>query len=121
MERPTTELILPVSKAKVVLFTYLTNGEYKNLQRELFKSIQIDPNVPMEEQKVEKLSATLALDQTEFATKYLVKEIFNEDGTKVENVDDFIFNLRIEDGNVLSDKVRELDDSSRLSEKAKKK
>lgn len=121
MERQTINLILPESKAKVILYTYISNGQFRQIQKELFKDIKA-PSDPAEIKKVlANMSASRGFDQQDIALRFLIKEAFYKDGKKVENIDEFLFDLRVTDGNILYDKVREALEESNLKPELKKK
>lgn len=119
-ERETTETILPESKARVELYTYITHGQYKLLQKVLLKGMKIDPNAG-ENQKVQNISADTWFDQKDMAAEFLVKSIHQEDESLVDNIKQFIFDLSIVDGEFLDNKVEEIDNQSNLAAESKKK
>jgi len=120
MERATTEITLPESKAKVVLYSYLTGGEFRDIQRRLADKVAIQ----VEDGKVRELQgmqASMMIDEADFTVDFLVKEIFTADGAKVEDVKTFIYNLSIDDNKFIFDKAGEISAASTLSKEAKKK
>jgi len=125
MERPTIEITLPDSGARVVLNKNLTNGEYRQIQKGLVKHIKINPNQVDPDKEgsgidIGEIPAELAFEQQDLALKYLVKEVWIGEN-QITDVDKFVFDLSLEDGEVLYNKINELDASSKLSKEAKKK
>lgn len=125
-ERPTIEFQLPDSLAKVTMFSFIRGGDYRELQKELLKAIQIDVNVARETKKMEdvrmdKVSGDVTLVQEELALKYLIKEITTEGGEKIVDLTKFVYNCSIEDNEFIYDKADEITRKSRLSAESKKK
>lgn len=120
MERPTIEVVLPESKAKVVMFTFLRNGDFRKIQRRLFEGVTIDLKSGSEPE-LNKLQGSTALDHQEMVLSLLISEAFLQDGSRVDSLDQFVYDLSIEDANILYAKADELSNSSKLSAEAKKK
>jgi hypothetical protein len=126
MERKTIEVILPESGAKVLLFAYLVNGDYKLIQKKLSSTVKMrlgDDGKPLpgEADKMREIPMSLMLEEAEATQRVLVKEIVLSDGSPVMNVDEFIYNLSIADAKILDEKTDEISKASTLSSDAKKK
>lgn len=119
MERKTIELILPESKAKVVLYEFLTGGDFRAIQKKLLGST----NISLQDVKAPNdISGAALMDADDFTAKILIKSIAIGDGPEeVTDVDKFVYNLSIIDSNTLFEKVREISNASNLSSEAKKK
>src|SRR5882672_3016462 len=112
MERPTLELLLPQSKAKVVLYKYLSNGQFNDIQKSLLSNVKINmsdlsdddaKNAEVLKKSMNDIPANLAFNQGELLQKFIIKEIYNEDGTIVltESIVQFVYDLPISDGQLL--------------------
>lgn len=124
MERPTTSLLLPDSQATIHLYTHLVSGDYRGIQSKLLERIKIkldDADMDEEGLKKKEIGADIAIQDQDITAQFLIKAISLQDGTNVNNIPDFVYNLSIEDGNILFDKVKEISHTSRLSDKDKKK
>ena len=124
--RPTIEFTLPDSQARVVMYSFFRGGDYRELQKELLKTIQIDINPAresknVEDAKIDKVSGSITLQQEELALRYLIKEIIKVGGEKVVDIADFVYNCSIEDNEFVYDKADEVTRKSRLSAESKKK
>ena len=120
MERPIIELTLPECQARVILYQFLVNGEYREIQRSLLKDVKIDTKNP-EQVEIGELSGQFALDQQDLTLSFLIKEIFTQDGTKVEDTKAFVYTLSVDDASILYEKINELSEASKLTKEAKKK
>lgn len=120
MDRPTIEIILPESKSKVSMYTYLTSGQYREIQKSLLKEVKVDPNKG-QDQKIGEISADVVFEQQDAICKFLIKEISDNEGKKIDDIGAFIYDLSIKDGNTLYAKVNEIDSNSRLGAEGKKK
>lgn len=122
-ERPTVEIVLPYSKAKVMLFEYLRNGDFRLIQRRLADTIKfkIEKPVEGEKPKVPEFSGGAAVLEQDYTLELLTQKILGKDGVEVKDVAGFYYNIRKEDGEVLYAKVNELTEGSYLSEERKKK
>lgn len=131
MDRLTIELVLPESGAKIILYQHLTGGQYRDIQKGLFKDIKVNvSNVKGDKEEAGKaiskellkeIPASLLFEQSELTLLFLIKEIFDKDNLKVEDVKSFVYNLSQKDSDTLYNKVDELEASSTLSEEVKKK
>jgi hypothetical protein len=119
MERPTKEITLPASKARIVLYTYFTIGDRRKISRATLSGMQmtLDPSNPQTNQTI---SGESIIDAEEIAFSCIIKEAWSN-GEKVENLAEFIENLPDADGIILKDQVNELDKASGLSADQKKK
>lgn len=130
MERPTTEIILPETKARVIFYCYLNTFGAREIKKMLLSTIEIDlkdvkvdgsGKADLESMNLSALSGSLAIDMQNEALKHLVKEVITSDGQTVSDPIAFINDLPEEDGDVVFDKVDQLSKKSRLSETDKKK
>jgi len=132
MERPTLELLLPQSKAKVVLYKYLSNGQFNDIQKSLLSNVKINmsdlsdddaKNAEVLKKSMNDIPANLAFNQGELLQKFIIKEIYNEDGTIVltESIVQFVYDLPISDGQLLQAELTRIEKESNLSAQAKKK
>lgn len=117
--RPTQEITLPLSGAKVTLYEYLTNGQNRIIKKIAMSAIKIkvekgkDPDI-------QQMDTSFKIDMEDQALRFLVKEIFHS-GVIVADVAGFIDNLRAKDADFLYAKINELTDNSDLLEDSKKK
>lgn len=116
-ERQTIELVLPKSGARVILFAYLRNGDFRQIQRKIADQIKIDPANPSKPD----IKASLAYDEQEFGLELLTKEVFNKAGEKIENTKDFYYDLDMSDGEILYAKINEITQGSTLDDESRKK
>ena len=131
MERPTIELLLPISGARVVLYQYMTTGQFRDLQKALVKDVQfdlskLDPNEKDQEKtaksvEIKSISPVIGYEQEEMVLKFLVKEIIAKEGNTITDITAFVYDLPRSDGDLLYKKINELENQSSLSEEAKKK
>lgn len=123
-ERSTIEVILPDSKDKVILYSFLTNGDFRAIQKILLSDVVMGSDELNENAGKSlklKLTGSKALDYQEKALRYLVKSVTLADGTDVTDIDAYLYYLTIDDGNFLYTKANELTAVSKLSDDAKKK
>lgn len=122
-ERPTVDVILPISHAKVTLYTFLRNGDFRLIQRRLADTIKFKVQRPNDGEKpvTPELSGGAAILEQDFTLELLTKEVIDANGNKVENISSFYYNLQISDGEALYVKVNELTTDSTLSSERKKK
>lgn len=121
-DRPTEELKLTESGAVVTLYSTVTTGDYRKIQRAVMEGMKVryntkDPTNP----DIQDISGSVTMDQEEVVLSCLLVKIVKEDGTEVENIKEFIYNLPVPDGTALYEKVNELSANSSLSKEAKKK
>lgn len=125
MDRQTEELLLPNCGAKVVLYSYLTHGDFKQIQRKISQGVKYHVNPNAEEEKdriqVDEIDAQAAFDTNDFKSSLLIKEILDSEGKKVTNQDDFIYNLSLSDGKLLEQTIDEIYQRSELTEEQVKK
>lgn len=124
--RPTIELQLPECGATVLLFTFLTNGQLRDIQRKTLAGVKVqvkqgegeETNINMGE-----LPAEIVYEAQDLTLDFLVKEIRTQEGTVIENKKEFIYNLSKTDGDLLYSKADEVSKpgATTLSEAAKKK
>lgn len=132
MDRPTTDLILPHSKVKVVLHSYLTIKESRELKKIVFRSVKMKMNGDITEKEregdkkpevkaeFEGMDATFSMESQDLAFKFLVKEVYDKDGKLVENPHEYLENLPSSDADTLFDQVDQITNTSSHSEDTKK-
>ena len=103
-EVPLSELELPKTGAKVVLYEYLTIGQSRELQRILMAKGSFN----VETSKMDNLSTEAILDVQDKAAEFLVKEVKTKAGETIPFSQDWLYNLPIEDGNLIYNKITEL-------------
>jgi hypothetical protein len=121
MDRPTVDVTLNHSQARVVLYTYLRNGDFRTIQKRLASDIKYSPKKDDEDIKTPEISASLVFEEQDITLELLVKEVFDKDGNQVTNIKDFLYDLRIEDGNQLYDEVNRITKDSSMTPEDKKK
>lgn len=124
MERTQVEIVLPDSKARVVLFSNLTNGQFRELQRMILHKTVVklsDGEDAVKSMMDSGVSGDLFIEQQDYLVRSLINEIYDDGGTKIDNVEAFIYELSIKDGQELYNKVSELTTDSTLDKETKKK
>lgn len=117
MDRPTTEIILPISGAIVVLHTYLTTFEDREIKKVALKTVSFTDGTVSTGITGEFLS-----EAEDVALRYLVKEIRPVEGDAVkEGFVEYIGNLHSEDGDVIYAEINKITTKSKLSPEDKKK
>ena len=117
MERQTIELILPESNAKVILYEFLTGGDFRAIQKKLLESTSInikDVKAPKD------ISGAAIMEADDFTARLAVKSITDSD-KPISDIETFMYNLSIKDSSVLFEQVRKISTASNLSIAAKKK
>lgn len=121
MEKTSIDILLPLSKATVTLFEYLSTGEIRQIQKEILKDQKVNLNNDNNNIDLDAINLTSILDQQDQALKYLLKEIRTEDGKIVEDPHKFIYDLKNDDGQLVYSKVTEILSGSKLTSEDKKK
>lgn len=129
MDRQTIEITLPDSQARVTLYAFFTHGDFRAIQRKLFAEVKVDlsgvsKDVSGEDlvrDNLKNIPGSIALDEEELTTKLLVKAVTDKEGQPVTNLDEFLYNMSIADGNFLQAEVGKISSKSTLSDEAKKK
>lgn len=121
MDRPTTEIVLPISKTKVILYSYLTYGEMRKIRRKVLETLNVDVGADRSQIGLQSISGSVAADMQEQTLNSLIAEVYTGNGEKVEDKIAFVDNLPSQDGDHLYQKVDELTKSSSLTEESKKK
>lgn len=124
--RPTIEIVLPDCGAKVVMYSFIRGGDYREIQKSLLNAVLVDINDAteshdMKDAKIDKLSGAVTLEQEEMALRYIVKEVITAEGERVDDAMAFIYNSSIEDNEFVYAKANEITRKSRLSAESKKK
>lgn len=119
MERTTIEITLPDSQAVVTMYENLTSGEYRKMQSIFLSKMQMnvqDAGADLNS----KVDASVSLEMQDFTLKCLIKSVVL-DGDAIEDIDKFLYDLSIDDGNTLYNKADELTNKSTLNKEQKKK
>ncbi len=103
-EIPLSELDLPKTGSKVVIYEYLTIGQSRELQRILM----VKGSFNAETSKMENLSTEAILEVQDKAAEFLVNEIKIKTGETIPFTREWLYNLPIEDGNIVYNKITEL-------------
>ncbi len=113
---PTQELKLGNGET-VVLYTYLTTGENREVQKLMFKGGKFNT----ETNKMESLDPVAFMDVQDKTVEFLVKNIIGSDGTTVKPfLKEWLNQLPSMDGDLIYAKVGEAINVSKLDDKAKK-
>ena len=120
--RPTEDLTLPDCKAKVVMYQFLTGGQLRDIQKVFANEIGFDP-IKGKSQEIKTLvKGSVLLDAQDKALMLCVKSITLENGTPVENISNFIYELSPADSDFLYERANALiGEKSALDPEAKKK
>lgn len=119
MDRPTTEIILPISGNRVVFYEFLTTGQFREIKNLSFKDIKFSPTGSV---AGEGISANFIVEGEVLAFRGLVKEVFDKDDKKIEgDLYEYTNELHYKDGQAIYDKINELTRDSDLSPESKKK
>lgn len=117
MDRPTTEIILPVSGATVVLYTYLTTFADREIKNVALKNVKFNNGAVNSDVTGEFLS-----EAEDVALRHLVKEIRPKEGDIItEGFVEYIGNLHSDDGDAIYTEINKLTTKSKLSPEDKKK
>lgn len=118
MERETTKITLPASKAVVEMYTYLTTGEHRKVKRTVYKEMRL--SVKDKKADVQDITGEFMMDSEDIALECLIKSITDKDDKEIKNVMEFVSGLRVEDGDVLYNKIEEITGGSVLGVEEKK-
>jgi len=117
--RPTVEVLLPISKAKVELYASLRHGDFIKLKKLLASAMIVEakkPEADAVDQKmdvqIKGVNTDVAFDEEDMLVQVLTKAIYLEDGTQVSDIRSFVYNLEIEDGQILYAKAKEIGDTT---------
>lgn len=123
MDRSTLTITLPKSKATVCLYEYLTNGDFRQIQSKMLESVKINIKEAQDnpQNTMSEIPANIAIVNQDTVTKLLIKSITDAEGNVVTDLDQFIYNLTIEDGRELYRVTEEISQKSQLDETSKKK
>lgn len=121
MDRPTTEIKLQDCEATITLYSFLTGGDFRKLQKTILEGTKIKLNQDIENLDLGEVSGSMALESQDITLKLLLKGITTKDGLAVENTEDFIYNLTMKDSAQLYAESKRLTDASTLPEVDKKK
>ena len=111
---PTREVKLSTGET-VHLYTYLTIGESRQLQKTLLAGGKLD----LKEGQLEEVSPALYMDMQDQALTFLVKNITKAEEVKPFSMD-WLNSLSIEDGNKVYDVVNDVVQSSQMAGDEKK-
>lgn len=118
MDRSTIEVVLPQSGAKVVMYEYMTTGDKRKIRRSMMAGMKV--SVEGSKTSVGDISGEVMADMEEVALSCLIKEIISKDGVAVTDVQGFVYGLPSSDGDMLYEKVNEINAGSELSGSEKK-
>jgi len=114
---PLTELKLPKSGDVVVMAEYLTTGQSRELQKILLQGGHFD----VEEGKMKDIPVDMFLEMQDRAAELLIKQIKKQDGKTESFTTEWLYNLPVEDGNLVYERVNEITQASTLTPEEKKK
>lgn len=124
-DRATIPLSLPESGATIHLYEFMVSGDYRRLQRKLLDNVRIKLNLkstnPKDIPDVNDVPGSITMDDQDEAVRILVQKITDKDGNPVPNIEQYIYDLPMGDGDLLFARVKEITDASRLSPADKKK
>jgi len=104
MERPTTEVILPISSMKAIVYTYFTRGERKAIEAIMLESAVFEQKKG-EDPKLKSIDTTYRSRMEDKAVLLAVKSLTGKDGKVVELKTEILDNLPEEDFNALHEAV----------------
>lgn len=107
---------LPVSGQIVTFKPYLTTGQSRELQKILLSKGSFNT----EAGKLEGVSTETYLDMQDKAAGYLIQSIKSTNGAESTFTPDWLYNLPVQDGNLVYEKINEITQSTNLSKEAKK-
>lgn len=110
------ELKLPVTGVTVVISSYVTIGQSRELQRILMQNSNLDITTG----KMEGINPNSIYAMQDRGTELLVKEYIDKDGTHVPFSSDWLNNLPSQDGELIYNKVNEIVNHANLSDESKK-
>lgn len=118
-DRPTVEVILPRTGARVVLYEFLLNREMREVKKKLLSQAKVTVS-ENKEVKMDDFDPSITVDMQDMTIKLLIKEAYL-DGVQVEDVVAFVDNLPSDDGDVLYSQADEITRGSKLTQEKKKK
>ena len=83
MDRPTTEVGLPVSGIKAVIYTYYTRGERKQIEAVMLESAEFEQD-EAGRPKLKSVDATYRSKMEDKAVLLAVKHLIDKEGKKVQ-------------------------------------
>lgn len=120
-QRPTIEIVLPITQAKVILYQYLRVKDNREIKKTILGATKIELDENGKPKEGQEFSGSLGIELQALTYELIVKEAYTKDGTKIESIKEFIEELPESDGDVLFAKADELTKKSELSKEAKKK
>ncbi len=129
MDRQTTTITLPDSSAVVTLYAQFTYGDFRLIQKKMLETVKIDlsgvdsgsDGKDLMRSGLKEVPGTIAFDEQELTLTLLIKSVVASDGTSINDINQFIYNISMTDGNFLQAKVEEISKTSSLSSENKKK
>jgi hypothetical protein len=125
-ERQTTDLVLPQSGDRVVVYSKMTNYEWRQLKKTAMDEINLnintkDKTMQMPDQIAYRVGQQVDIE--DLAVKFLLKEAYRPDGTKYDLDMSYYFNsiMSPQDGDWLVEQLNGLSGASELTPEAKKK
>lgn len=121
-DRPTEDLKLEESGAVITLYSNITTGDFRKIQRTIITEmkVRIDPSNPTES-KIQDISGAVAMDEEDVVLECLLVKIVDKEGNNVENMKKFIYDLPVNDGNALYDRINAVSAKSSMEKSRKKK
>ncbi len=118
MERATIELTLPKSGAKVTLYEYLTTGDYRKIRKLMMSAMKV--SMDQSKPEISDISAGVMSDVEDEALKCLICKAVTADGTPVNDLVAFVYDLPKEDGDLLYQRANVIKDLSDMTDDQKK-
>ncbi len=119
MDRPTTEIILPISGAKVILYEFLTTFQDREIKKIALKTVSFNNETGSVNSNV---TGEFLSEAEDLALGFLIKEIQPVGAEPItDGFVDYIGGLHKEDGDVVYTKVNKITSGSKLSPEDKKK
>ena len=100
MERPTTEVKLPVSGMKAVVFTYYLRGERKEIEAVMLESAEWEPS-ETGRPRLKSVDATYRAKMEDKAVLLAVKKLVDKEGKDVKPTVEILDSLPNEDFDAL--------------------
>lgn len=118
--RPTVDVVLPGSKIKVTIYTFLTAREDREIQKVAAAGMHLQSDPKLQSSQVHEITGLSIMDMEDLACKFLLKEAKKEDGTDIA-VDTLMDAIDREDGVFLYKTINTYMGLSRHTEDSKKK
>lgn len=113
---PLVELQLPETGDTVVMKTFLTTGQSRELQKVLLSKGKFD----VQKGSFEDLDVAGFMEMQDKSAELLIKEVKDKDGNVRPFDQEWLYNLPQSDGQLVYDKVNELTGASVVSDEERK-